>query len=69
MRLEEGGGGGINDGSKLNIKILRFSTTSVLGADPWWEPPGGLPPFHDQLVLLLDIIYTKKYSNMKFNIQ
>ena len=35
------------------------------GENPWREHPVG---FHDQLVFFLDIIYSKKENNMKFNI-
>ena len=39
----------------------------IAGENTWGEPPAGSHPFHDQLVLFLDMIYSKKENNMKFN--
>ena len=55
----------INKPQKYNNNINMIIN---IGTDSWGGASGEFPPFHDELVFFLDIIYSKKENNMKFNI-
>ena len=57
-------------GKKMKFFWENYNLESLIGRGRSMEgsTQRAPPPFHDQLVFFLDIIYNKKENNMKFDI-